>query len=91
MKYVVEFGVRGGAHTDNLVVPTQKLAKELAHSLVMVFLNDPCTQEFRDFAKGRKVHRAGWTSSTHFVSISALDGVSRGPASTELWKPAGNT
>lgn len=91
MKYVVEFGVRGGAHTDNLVVPTQKLAKELANNLVMVFSNDPSNKEFWAFAKGRKVQRSSWTSSTHFVSVSPLDGVMRGPASNELWKPVGNT
>ena len=86
MKYVVEFGVRGGAHTDNLVVPTQKLAKELAQSLVRVFLNDPCTQEFWAFARCRKMQRFSWTSSTHFVSISPLDEVARGPACTALLK-----
>lgn len=91
MKYVVEFGVRGGAHTDNLVVPTQKLAKELAHSLVTVFLNNPYTPDFREFAKGRKVQRVAWNNDTHFVSISPLDGVARGPASATLWKPVGNT
>lgn len=90
MKYVVEFGVRGGAHTDNLVVPTKKLALALASGLVRVFLNDPCTQEFWAAAKGRQTRRASWTSSAHFVSISPLDGVARGPASTELWKPVGN-
>jgi hypothetical protein len=86
MKYVVEFGVRGGAHTDNLIVPTQKLAKELANRLVMVFTNDPHCDQFQDFAKGRSVRRASWTSSTHFVSVSPLDGVMRGPASNALWK-----
>ena len=87
MKYVVEFGVRGGAHTGNLVVPTQRLAKELANNLVRVLLNDPCTPEFWAFDKGRKVRRASWISATHFVSISPLDGVARGPASNTLWKP----
>ena len=87
MKYVVEFGVRGGAHVDNLIVPTQKLAKELAHNLVMVFTNDPHCDQFRDYAKGRRIMRASWTSSTHFVSVSPLDGVMRGPASATLWQP----
>ena len=87
MKYVVEFGVRGGAHADNFVVPTQKLAKQLAQHLVMVFTNDPHCDQFRDYAKGREIRRASWTSSTHFVSVSPLDGVMRGPASASLWKP----
>ena len=86
MKYVIEFGVRGGAHVDNFVVPTQKLAKELAQHLVTVFTNDQNCDEFRDYAKGREIRRASWTSSTHFVSVSPLDGAMRGPASNDLWK-----
>ncbi len=87
MKYVIEFGVRGGAHVDNLVVPTQKLAKQLANSLVMVFSNDPSNDDLWAFAKGREIRRASWTSSKHFVSVSPLDGVMRGSASTFLWQP----
>lgn len=92
MKYALEFGVRGGAHTENIIVPTRDLAERLARSLVMAFQNDPfakgaCERDWL-FCKGEV--RLTWRSTTHFVAISKLDGVSRGPASSVLWrKPAG--
>ncbi len=47
MKYVVEFGVRGGAHTENFVLPARKLAEGLASKLVVVFTNDPTPRRRR--------------------------------------------
>ena len=32
------------------------------------------------------IYRKTWQSKTHFVAVSKLDGVMRGPASTNLWK-----
>lgn len=92
MKYVLEFGVRGGAHTENFVLPTRKLAEDLAGKLVMVFTNDP----MHPAAGGawawwpKNCSRLTWRSASHFIAISELDGVARGPASAALWrKPAG--
>lgn len=88
MKYVIEFGVRGGAHTDNLIVPTAKLAAQLCANLVFVFKNgatDPSTRR-TDWQLAKNQPRMTWTSATHFVSLSKLDDVMRGPASAELWK-----
>ena len=86
MKVVLEFGKRGGAHVDNLVFPSKKLAMQTADALVAVL----------SVSRGRppklKLHpdapRASWQSKTHFVAVTVLDGVARGPASDELWKVA---
>lgn len=93
MRYVIEFGVRGGAHTENLIMPSRKLAEELARKLVLVFTNDPhhpaaAPAEWR---APRACPRMTWQSSTHYVSVSKLDGVMRGPASGQLWRtPTGH-
>ncbi len=92
MKCVVEFGVRGGAHTESLTLPTQALASQLARGLVAAFTNDihskGATQD--DWDMSRFAARRTWQSATHFVAISKLDGVPRGPASAGLWrKPSG--
>lgn len=90
--YVLEFGVRGGAHTENVIVPTRKLAEQLARQLVMVFKNDPHAKGAgaRDWTFDKYTRRQTWQSSTHFVALSKLDGVPRGPAAAVLWrKPAG--
>lgn len=86
MRYCLEFGVRGGAHTENLIVPSGKLAAQFCAKLVMVFKNDP----HADGAKPADWYhptmaRAVWQSDTHFVAMSKLDGVMRGPASAILW------
>lgn len=87
MKCVVEFGVRGGAHTDNLVVPSMKIAEQMAASLVRVFTNDamhPAADPRKWFLLKHEPRRT-WHSSTHFIAISKLDGVPRGPAANGLW------
>jgi hypothetical protein len=92
MKYVIEFGVRGGAHTENLIVPTQKLAQEIARKLVLAFTNDPHHPAAAPIAWHfpRACPRQTWQSPTHYVSVSKLDGIMRGPASATLWrKPTG--
>lgn len=88
MKYVLEFGVRGGAHTENVVLPTFKLAQQLAAALVMTYVNDNRHEYAKHTAweMGANCPRRSWQSPTHFVSISKLDGIARGPASTSLWR-----
>jgi hypothetical protein len=88
MKYVIEFGVRCGAHKDNLIVPTRELAENMARSLVMVFCNDPHANgaTARDWIFYKGCARMTWKSETHFVAVSKLDGVLRGPASAGLWR-----
>lgn len=87
MKTVLEFGIRGGFHVDNLVFPNAKLASQTASAIVNSFesreLHFP-----GDFIVKRGKPRVSWSSSTHFVSVSLLDGEMRGPASSELWKKA---
>ena len=92
MKYVLEFGVRGGAHTENLIVPTRKLAQEMARKLVLVFTNDPHHSAAAPVAweMPPSCPRQTWQSPTHYISMSKLDGIPRGPASAGLWrKPSG--
>lgn len=86
MKYCVEFGNRGGAHVDNLVVPTCKAAVALASRLVLVFTNDPHNVAASEMAwPAYKAPRITWQSQTHFVAVSRLDGKDRGPAAADLW------
>ena len=92
MKYVIEFGVRGGAHTENLILPTRKLATELARKLVLSFTNDPHHPAAAPIAWAwpASCPRMYWQSPTHYIAVSKLDGVMRGPASATLWrKPTG--
>jgi len=82
MKYVIEFGKHGGAYTDNIVVPTRLLAERLASSLVQVFQNNV----HASMVMGPGATRNTWSNDTHFVALSLLDGVDRGPASATLWR-----
>lgn len=88
MKYVLEYGVRGGAHVDNQILPTCKLAEQFARRLVMVFCNDPFAQgaEERNWIMAKCDYRKYWQNATHYVGISRLDGVMRGSASSALWR-----
>lgn len=93
MKYVVEFGVRGGVHTENQVMTTRDQAEKLARSLVAVFCNDSRAAGAtpRDWLFSKHGTRMTWANETHFVAVSKLDGKPRGPASAGLWrKPAGS-
>jgi hypothetical protein len=92
MKYCLEFGVRGGAHTDNVVIPNRKLAEQMARLLVMTFCNDPHANGAgeRDWLFFKGCKRLIWKNETHYVAVSVLDGVMRGPASAAVWsKPVG--
>lgn len=88
MKYVLEFGVRGGAHVDNEVFSTRDQAERMARRLVMVFTNDPHAHgaNERDWLFDKHVSRMTWKNKTHFVAVSKLDGKARGPASSGLWR-----
>lgn len=87
MRYALEFGIRGAYHKENLAIPTHKLASSLASALVCasggVYEKGSCSA---DWNMPEGVYRKAWQSKTHFVAISKLDGVMRGPASGELWK-----
>ena len=88
MKVVLEFGVRGGQLAEAIQLPTQKLGAEMAANLVRIFTNNQSnpmgSQEKWNVRKD--LPRKSWQSSTHFVSLSILDDVARGPASAKLWK-----
>ena len=87
MKTVIEFGVKGGMHTDNQVFPTIESGQKMASALVMVFTNSNDSPIARkDWTVSRKMPRISWENATHFVALSILDDVARGPASAKLWK-----
>ena len=88
MKYCLEFGVRGGAHKDNVIVPTRALAEELARTLVATFCNDWHNSHAgeRDWLFEKGCTRKTWKNKTHVVAVSKLDGKARGSASATLWK-----
>lgn len=83
MKVVLEFGVRGGQHVDNLVIPSAKLAAQVASNIVATLTNKSSFNG--DWIVSRKMPRKSWTSSEHFVSVTVLDGIFRGPAAATLW------
>lgn len=85
-KTVIEFGIRGGASTDNIVLPNIKTAQQMAANLVFVFSRDATFSRLAEWKLRADKPRISWQSSTHYVSISILDGVMRGPASATLWK-----
>lgn len=88
MKYCLEFGVRGGAHTENQVFSTWKSAAHMAASLAAIFQNDPCAigATVQQWYLHPSESRATWQTETHFIALSKLDGVMRGPASAGLWR-----
>ena len=86
MKYIIEFGNKGGAHTDNIQVPSAKLASQLASGLVNSFENDPRSSNAEEWRFPKNYGRMTWESETHFVAISKLDGKLRGAASAGLWR-----
>jgi len=88
MKTVVEFGIRGGYHIDNLVFPSVKLAMQTAAAIANAFDGSGMIRPQR-FAVSRSNPRETWQNSTHFVAVSILDGTARGPASAKLWKKEG--
>jgi hypothetical protein len=83
MKAVLEFGIRGGRHVDNIVLPSAKLAARIAHNVARVLMDDEISTDFR---VSRRSPRISLTSSAHFVSVSLLDGSDRGPAAATLWR-----
>ena len=85
MKVVLEFGIRGGYHIDNLVFPTAKLAARTAAAIANSFEARE-TQFEGNYLVSRRKPRVSWSSSTHFVAVSILDGVMRGPAAASLWR-----
>lgn len=87
MKTVIEFGVRGGYHVDNIILPSVKLAMRTASAIASTLEGSGCecvTPQY--FAVTRAHPRMTWQSKTHFVAVSILDGAARGPASQHLWK-----
>ena len=86
MKYVLEFGRVGGAHVDNVVVPTLHLAEQLARAIAGSYANDATLAGGRAWTFGKYTVRKTWTDHQFFVAVSKLDGVPRGPAAALLWK-----
>jgi hypothetical protein len=89
MKCVLEFGKVRGALCENVVVPTGTLGASLAANLVHVFGAAATSRTSAlptSWKLSRHVPRRSWTDGTHFVALSALDGIPRGPAAASLWK-----
>ena len=88
MKTVLEFGVRGGQFADSIILPSQALGAQMTSNMVRVFSNNQqhTYADKKQWRVGNGMPRRSWTSSTHFVALSILDGEPRGPASAQLWK-----
>jgi len=82
MRAIVEFGVRGGNHSSFVCSSAQQAAK-LACKMSYVFGREHAI--WSDFQVKRNMPRRSWQSSTHFVSVSILDGVPRG-SDTASWR-----
>ena len=91
MKYVLEFGARGGAHVDNWIVPTLKLAVSLASNIANSYANDTMATTKQQWLPTKYDVRTVWQSPTHFVALSKLDGIPRGAASAYLWRKPHST
>lgn len=74
MKYVLEFGRVGGAHTDNIVIPTRKLAERLARAIAGSFANDATLASGRGWTFDKRTVRMTWANHEFFVAVSKLDG-----------------
>lgn len=86
-KYVLEFGKRGRAHTDNIVFSTELAARQVAANFVRCVggIYDRGANS-HDWYMTKGIYRKSWQGPEHFVAISLLDGVMRGPAATKLWR-----
>lgn len=88
MKTVLEFGVRGGQFAESIVLSSQKVGAQMAANLVRVFSNNQqhTFADQKQWRVAKDLPRRSWTSSSHFVALSIMDDVPRGPASAQLWK-----
>ena len=88
MKVVLEFGVRGGPFAESIILPSRKLGAKMASNLVRVLskANDNLMRGKAQWNVRKDLPRKSWQSSSHFVALSVLDDVPRGPASALLWK-----
>lgn len=86
-KYVLEFGRRGRYHTDNIVFSTELAARQVAANFVRCVggIYDRGANS-HDWYMTKGIYRKSWQGPEHFVAISLLDGVMRGPAATKLWR-----
>lgn len=86
-KYVLEFGKRGRSHTDNIVFSTELDARQVAANFVRCVggIYDRGANS-HDWYMTKGIYRKSWQGPEHFVAISLLDGVMRGPAATKLWR-----
>lgn len=98
-KYLVEFGMRGGVYSTSNVLKSRRKAQTMAASLVAWLPPfNVLSAEAGKFPKGltgsvpqdwiitEEFPRLVWVSPNHFVSLSLLDGVPRGPASAKYWR-----
>ena len=87
MKTIVEYGVRAGAYAQ-IILPSIKKGQELAKDLAWVFSD--CGVHLAGMMPYWQVSkdkpRVTWQSDTHFVALSLLDGVPRGPVTSEMYK-----
>jgi hypothetical protein len=96
-KYCVEFGKRGGYHTDAIVMNTERQARLIAANFVRCSIDYGAKGGYGvegandyDWYMTTGVYRKSWQSATHFVAVTLLgdvfDDMMRGPASQHLWK-----
>lgn len=84
MRYIVEFGVRGGHLTENVQMPSARKAARLCSAVSNLLVPGQIIPPALWYIP-RGAVRAYWVTRTHFIAVSVLDGVPRGPASALLW------
>lgn len=67
MKVFVEFGERRAGNRQEVVMPTAKLAQELAVKLARVFGRTSFYEI--DFLVTRTIPRQSWIGDTHYVGV----------------------
>ena len=88
MKYIVEFGKKRAFHaSETITLNNMKEAAKLASSLVLVLTQDNTIARTvqATWYLSRYESRTTWDNATHYVALSKLDDVDRGPASAILW------
>ena len=73
MKVFVEFGERGAGNRQEVVMPTAKLAQEVAQKLAIVFGRPIERIAPSDFLVDRTKPREGWIGDTHYVSVGIVE------------------
>ena len=96
MKFIIEYGVKGGTHIDNLVLDmTLDMASKMFSSLALAFQKKNVNDEF-SFKTLKKFFsyrdQVTWNDETHYICFTRYSWAKEhlpGPASAKYWHTKG--